>query len=131
MKNRSQSTDVVKLSLEVGEALGKVEEGMNFDISEMVYACIRPENLKWSMEPIDGFQVQGVVKEQIYVGNIIKSNIVIGNGQTLKLSRMDLEDIPKVGALVQIYWDLKDVVLMKSRAHLIHNVIENVNLGGA
>jgi len=33
--------------------------------------------------------------------------------------------------LVHVYWDLKDVVLMKSRAHLIHNVIENVNLGGA
>lgn len=128
---QAQSSDHVKLMIEVGEALGKPEEGMSFEMGEMVYACIRPENLRWSKEEVEGFQIQGIVKEQIYVGNIIKSNIVIANGQLLKLSRMDLDDIPKVGELVHVYWDLNDSVLMKSRAHLIHNVIENVNLGGA
>ncbi len=126
----SQDKESLKLSIEVGEVLGRAEEGITFDLGEMIYACVRPENLKWSKEPVNGFRIQGIVKEQIYVGNIIKSNIVLGNGQILKLSRMDLEDIPKVGEVVNIYWDLEDVVLMKSDAHIIHNVIENVNLGG-
>lgn len=127
---KMQSEDVVGLRLEVGEALAQVEADISFKEAEMVYACVRPEKLKYSKEEVKGFTIQGVVKEQIYVGNIIKSNIVMGNGQVLKLSRMDRDEIPRVGDIVYIYWDLEDVVIMKSRAHLIHNVIENVNLGG-
>lgn len=120
----------VKIGLEVGEALGRLDEHMTFEEGEMVYACVRPEKLKFSKAEVEGFSIQGIVKEQIYVGNIIKSNIVIGNGQTLKLSRMDIDETPRVGEVVNIYWELEDVVVMKSRDHLIYNVIENVNLGG-
>lgn len=126
----SQTSETISLNIEVGEAMGRQDETRSFENGEMIYACVRPENLKWSKSAISGFRIQGVVKEQIYVGNIIKSNIVIGNGQVLKLSRMDTKDIPKVGELVEIYWEPGDMVLMKSRSHLIHNVIENVNLGG-
>lgn len=127
---KSVTKDTLSLNLEVGEAIGKTDSNMDFEKAEMVYACVRPEKLKFSMKPVEGFSIQGVVREQIYVGNIIKSNIVIGNGQLLKLSRMDMDEIPKVGAVIYIYWDLDDIVIMKSRAHMIHNVIENVNLGG-
>jgi len=41
-----------------------------------------------------------------------------------------MDDIPKVGEMIYIHWNLDDVVIMKSRAHLIRNVFENVNLGG-
>lgn len=126
---KSKIDDVVQIRLEVGEALGQVEMDMTFDEAEMVYACVRPEKLKCSKEQVEGFSIQGVVREQIYVGNIIKSNIILGNGQMVKLSRMDIEEIPKVGEVVNIYWNMNDVVIMKSRAHLIHNVIENVNFG--
>lgn len=122
--------NIVKIEIEVGEALAQVEPEMVFEPLEMVYACVRPEKTKFSKETVEGFYIEGIVKEQIYVGNIIKSNIVIGNGQKVKISRMDMEDIPKVGDIVNIYWDLEDVVIMKSRDHLIHNVIDNVDLGG-
>lgn len=127
---KMQSEDVVRLRLEAGEVLAQVEPDTVLEDAEMVYACVRPEKLKYAKEAVAGFRLQGVVKEQIYVGNIIKSNIVIGNGQTLRLSRMDMDEIPRVGEIVNLYWDLEDAVIMKSRAHLIHNVIENVNLGG-
>jgi spermidine/putrescine transport system ATP-binding protein len=127
---KEQKDSVAVLGLEVGEALGKPEEAMNFEIGEKVYACVRPEKLKFSNTEVPGFAIQGIVKEQIYVGNIIKSSIVIGNGQTLKLSRMNPEEIPRVGEVVNIYWELTDVVVMKSRDHFIYNIIENVNLGG-
>lgn len=127
---QKQENNIVTIGLEVGDALGQVDPDMTFEKSEMVYACVRPEKIKFSREEVSDFHIQGVVKEQIYVGNIIKSNIVIGNGQTVKLSRMDKDETPKVGEKVNIFWDLQDVVIMKSRGYLIHNVIENVNLGG-
>jgi spermidine/putrescine ABC transporter ATP-binding subunit len=127
---KSQKYGIAKIGLESGEALGMIDPEMTFQEMEMVYACVRPEKLKYSREEVEGFHLQGVVQEQVYVGNIIKSNIVIGNGQKLKLSRMDREEIPKIGEVVNLYWDLENIVLMKSRDYLIHNVIENVNLGG-
>lgn len=123
--------DVAQIRIEVGDALAQVEKDMTFEKVEMVYACVRPEKVLYSNDKIEGFHIRGVVKEQIYVGNIIKSNVILENGQIVKISRMDLDDIPKVGELIHIYWKLDDVVIMKSRAHLIHNVIENVYLGGA
>ncbi|HWT75498.1 MAG TPA: ABC transporter ATP-binding protein [Mobilitalea sp.] len=123
--------DVARIRIEVGEALAMIDAATAYEESEMVYACVRPEKVLFSKEAVKGFHIQGVVKEQIYVGNIIKSNVILGNGQIVKISRMDMDDTPKVGEMINIYWNLDDVVIMKSRAHLIHNVIENVNLGGA
>jgi len=40
---------------------------------------------------------------------------------------MDIDDAPKVGQIVYIYWNLDDVVIIKARAHQIHNIIENAN----
>ncbi|MFT4146175.1 MAG: ABC transporter ATP-binding protein [Mobilitalea sp.] len=122
--------DVVRFRIEVGEALGILDTDMSFEESEMIHVCVRPEKILFSSEKIEGFHLQGVVREQIYVGNIIKSNVVLGNGQIVKISRMDMDSIPKVGEVIHLHWNLQDVVIMKSRDHLIHNVIENAYLGG-
>ncbi len=122
--------NTASIGLEVGNALCMVEDGVTYETSEMVYACVRPEKVLYKTDEIEGFNIKGVVKEQIYVGNIIKSNVIIANGQTVKISRLDIDEVPKVGEKVNIYWDLDDVVIMKSRGYQIHNVIENVSLGG-
>lgn len=124
------SGEEVSIGLEVGNARGLLEEGTKYELSEMVYACVRPEKVRFSQEEVKGFNLKGIVKEQIYVGNIIKSNIIIANGQTVKISRLDLNEVPKVGETINIYWNLEDVVLMKSRGYQIHAVIENARLGG-
>lgn len=122
--------NAAELGIEVGDALARVDKEMTFEAMEMVHICVRPEKMRFSKEAKEGFTLCGIVKEQIYVGNIIKSNVVLPNGQVVKLSRMDVDDVPKVGELVNLYWNLEDVVIMKSRGHLIRNVIENVKLGG-
>jgi len=97
---------------------------------EMVYVCVRPEKVLFSKEEVNGFTIKGIVKEQIYVGNVIKSHVLIANGQIVKISRMDIDDVPKEGEMVYLYWSLEDVVIIKSRAYQIHSLIENANLGG-
>ncbi|MDF2951435.1 MAG: polyamine-transporting ATPase/adenosinetriphosphatase [Anaerocolumna sp.] len=124
------SGDTVNVGLEVGNALGLIDENFSVNMSEMVYACVRPEKIKVSKTEVKGFTILGKVKEQIYVGNVIKSNIILVNGQVVKLSRMDIDEAPKIGDIVYIYWDVEDVVLIKSRGFMIHNIIENARLGG-
>ncbi len=118
------------IGLEVGYASGQVEKDTVYAPSEMVYACVRPEKVLFSQDEIEGFNITGIVKEQIYVGNIIKSNVIIGNGQTVKLSRLNADEVPKVGERINLYWNPDDVVIMKSRGFQIHHVIENARLGG-
>ncbi|MDF2608807.1 MAG: polyamine-transporting ATPase/adenosinetriphosphatase [Lachnospiraceae bacterium] len=124
------SGDTVNVGLEVGNALGLIDDNFSVNMSEMVYACVRPEKIKFSKTEIKGFTILGKVKEQIYVGNVIKSNIILVNGQIVKLSRMDIDEAPKIGDVMYIYWDVEDVVLIKSRSFQIHNLIENARLGG-
>ncbi len=121
---------IANIGLEVGNARGLIKENITFNPSEMVNISIRPEKVLFSGEPIEGFTIKGIVKEQIYVGNVIKSNVVLANNQVVKISRMDIDDVPKVGAVVFIYWNLDDVVIIKSRGYQIYSLIENVNLGG-
>ncbi len=122
--------NTASIGLEVGYALGLAEEGVTYAPSEMVYACVRPEKVLFSQETIEGFNIKGVVREQIYVGNIIKSNVIIANGQTVKISRLDIDEVPKVGERINLYWNSDDVVIMKSRGYQIRSVIENASLGG-
>lgn len=126
---KSGSTQIV-LGLEVGEVLAQAEKELSLSEMEMVHICVRPEKMLFSKEEKEGFNLCGRVKEQIYVGNIIKSNVLLANGQVVKISRMDIDDVPRIGEVVNLYWNLDDVVIMKSREYLIHNVIENVKLGG-
>ena len=123
--------NIAKFGFEAGNAIGMLPEELTFEVDEMVYAGIRPEKLQYSLEEIDGFTLKGLVKEQIYVGNIIKSNILLSNGQIVKISRMDIEEVPKTGQIIYIHWNLSDIVLMKARAYKIYSLIENVDLGGA
>lgn len=126
---KSGSAQIV-LGLEVGEVLAQADKELSLSEMEMVHICVRPEKILFSMAEKEGFHLCGRVKEQIYVGNIIKSNVILANGQVVKISRMDIDDVPRIGEVVNLYWNLDDVVIMKSREYLIHNVIENVKLGG-
>lgn len=123
--------NVAKFGFEAGNAAGFIPEELTFETGEMIYAGIRPEKLQYSLTEVEDFAIKGLVKEQIYVGNIIKSNILLSNGQTVKISRMDVEEVPKTGQIVYIHWHLNDIVLMKARAYKIYSLIENVDLGGA
>lgn len=123
--------NVVNLAFEVGNAEALLNPANTYYYNEFVYVSVRPENTLFAKNPVDGFHIVGVVKEQIYIGNIIKSNVVIANGQIVKISRLDVSVSPKVGETIYLYWKLEDVVIMKSRAHQIHSVIDNAYLGGA
>lgn len=98
---------------------------------EMVYLSVRPEKVKFSETEIPGFDLKGVVKEHIYVGSVVKSIVALPNGQEIKISRLAGEYLPQVASITHLYWELKDAVVMRTRAHQIYSLIENVYLGGA
>lgn len=100
--------------------------GKNIVLEEMVYISIRPEKLKCSLEPVDGFTLKGSVKEHIYVGSIIKTVIELSNGEKLKTNSMPGTGLLDIGQMVYIYWKKGDAVIMHTKEEQIYNIIEKV-----
>lgn len=107
--------DSVSVAVESGSILGK---GSGFRKDEIVAVSVRPERMKYSRVPMDGFTIEGVVKEQIYVGSVLKSIVVLPNGHEVKLERLAGDALPEDGP-VYLYWEPED-------ARLIHTEDQNV-----
>jgi len=120
-------------SMDVIMEFGKIKLfGKGFILEEMVYICIRPENLKLSLNMVDNFHIPCKVKEHIFIGSINKTIIELSNGQILKaVTQPEVELVP-VGSLVYLYWGVNKAVVMHTKGEGIYNMIENtVKIEGA
>ncbi len=118
--------DLIRLAAESGTILGK---GAGFENNELVNVSVRPEKLKYSENPVEGFSIAGVVKDNIYIGTMVKTIFVLSNGHEIKMSTLSGQSLPEAGSTKYIYWDIGDAVLMHSISHHIIQTVENVDLG--
>lgn len=103
--------------------------GDEYEAKEPVAVSVRPEDMRFSRTPVEGFSIKGVVKEQIYVGNLIKMIVQLTNGEEIKINRFDQEDLADVGSLVYLYWPLEKGIVMKMKNPL-KDAIDLSELGG-
>lgn len=104
--------DTAKLVSDAGEALIQccpAEPG------EEVTVCVRPEVMKYSKEPAEGFTLSGVVKNVIFVGSQYRTLIVMDNGYEVKVNRVKPDKEIKEGERVYLYWDLDDAFAISDR----------------
>ncbi|SHM85947.1 spermidine/putrescine transport system ATP-binding protein [Anaerosporobacter mobilis DSM 15930] len=118
--------DFAKVLLENGSVIGK---GEGFVKDELISVSIRPEKLKYSMEPVEGFELNGYVKSYIYVGSVIKAIIVLPNGYEIKLERLASELLPEIGSRVFPYWEVADSVLIHSFDQTFYRAVEDIQYG--
>jgi spermidine/putrescine transport system ATP-binding protein len=122
-----QQGDVVSLRCESGNL--SVRGKRTFAKGEMLYLSVRPEKTLYSPTPVEGFSLYGVVKENIYMGTVIKSILELPNRNQIKISTIAGQSAPPAGSSQYIYWDLNNAVLMPSMSNQIYYAVENVNLG--
>ena len=113
--------DSIEVTMESGKA---VIPETGYRMEEMVYLCIRPENLKISTEPKEGFRFRGQVREHIFIGSTNKTMIEMPNGQMLKSVTPAEDELVPVGTAVNVYWNLGKAVVMRTKEEQIYNVIE-------
>ena len=116
------------LTLETGCMCGLSKD---FDLGEIVYISVRPEKMNFGVSPPYKPSLKAVIKEQIYIGSIVKCIAVLSNGQEVKIQRLSGEPLPKPNEIVNIFWEVEDATIMHSRAHTLFTLVENMNLGGA
>ena len=110
------------IATECGDVTALAE---NFGEDEFIYVCIRPENMKYSKEPIKGFTLQGVVKEHIFVGNIIKTIVALPNGNEIKINRFAEESIVTEGEMVYLWWEKDRCVPIKREDDKLVDILES------
>ena len=101
-------------------------DGEEFRIGDFVTISVRPEKLRFSQTEFEPFGLQGIVKDYIYVGSILKANISLPNGNEVRAERLSGEQMPWVGDVVYINWDPKDAVMIHSHDNDIYQALENM-----
>ena len=118
--------DKVELGTEVGHISVPVAD---YTLGEAVSVSVRPEAMSFSKERISGFSIKGVVKEIIYVGNLVKMILEMPNGQEIKINRFDASELAQVGEIVYLNWPIE-----KGRAIRMENPLKDAikleDLGG-
>ena len=117
----NMTDDSIEVTMESGKAI--IHE-TGYRMEEMVYLCIRPENLKISTEEKEGFRVRGQVKEHIFIGSTNKTMIEMPNGQMLKSVTPAEDELIPVGTAVNVFWNPGKAVVMRTKEEQIYNVIE-------
>ena len=120
------TTGTLTLMMENGHVLA---EGEGFKYDEIVYLCLRPENIEISTSTREGFTLKGFVRDHVYVGNIVKTVVELPNGKTVQVNRNPHGELIKPGMLVNLFWDPKDAVVMHTREDYVYDAIEFAVLG--
>ena len=120
---------MVTVGTEVGKAKASGFEG-TLTAGAPVSVSVRPENMMYSQEPVEGFHIKGVVKEHIYVGNLIKTIVLLNDGTEVKINRFSADDLPKEGEMVYLYWHLEKGVVLPEKIMVDTDASRDIEGGG-
>ena len=98
-------------------------------INDIVDISVRPENLKLSLEPVMGYNIPGVIKEYVYVGNVHKVIVTLANEKEAKINQSPKIPMLSEGTQVYLHWNKEDAVVILSSGNPIFQAIENPDFG--
>lgn len=102
--------------------------GSGFVRDEMVYISVRPENTKYSLQPVENFRLRGIVKEHIYVGSLVKTAVMLPDGQIIRINHHPDSELLPIGTAVNLYWDMEKAVMMHTDEDALIDAIESALL---
>ncbi|MGN0415324.1 MAG: ABC transporter ATP-binding protein [Agathobacter sp.] len=102
--------------------------GEGFKFGEYLTVSVRPEKMKFSENPVEGFGITATVKDYVYVGSVIKCIVSLPNGNELKIERLAGQSLPELGSRIYPYWNKEDAVLIHSKENSIFEALNNIVL---
>lgn len=114
--------DQLRVTIESGQIVGN---GEGFAKNEMIAVSVRPERMQYAVAPIEGFTLEAKVKEQVYVGSVLKTIAVLSNGNEIKIERLAGQMLPKEG-IIYPYWEAEDAKLIHTADHTFYQSVENI-----
>ncbi len=117
---------IATMTLENGAVTVKAPE--DFSLLEYATISVRPEKMRFSTTPVEGFELAAMVRDYIYVGSVLKCVVSLPNGNELKIERLAGQDLPPVGSKCYPYWNVEDAVLIHNESHYIFEALNNIKL---
>ena len=117
---------IATITLENGAVKVKCDE--SFSILEYATVSVRPEKMRFSREPHEGFELVAVVKDYIYVGSVLKCIVSLPNGNELKIERLAGQELPEIGSRIFPYWEPEDAVLIHNDSYKIFKILDEIKL---
>jgi spermidine/putrescine transport system ATP-binding protein len=117
---------IARMTLENGVVSVACPE--DFSLLEYATISVRPEKMKFSTEPVPGFELLAQVKDYIYVGSVLKCIVSLPNGNELKIERLAGQELPPIGSRCYPYWNAEDAVLIHNESHYIFEALNNIRL---
>lgn len=112
----------------IGTESGHHLIGEDTGLSEGAYIAVsvRPENMKFTTERKHGYSIQGIVKEKIYIGNLIKMIVQLRNGEEIKVTRLQANELPEIGSKIYLWWDIDKGVIIEQKEILSRDGIKDL-----
>lgn len=121
-------SDVTSFDMGVTLESGSIRSaGVGFAPGELVAVSVRPERMQYALEPQTGFTIQGMVKEQVYVGSMIKAIVMLPDGQEVRLERLAGDALPEGGS-VYLYWKPEDARTIKTLDQVFISALEHAEM---
>ena len=114
--------DTITIGIENGDITGC---GADFAAGEFITVSVRPEKMKYSYEPVEGFTIAARIVDYIYVGNIVKCVAELPNKTQVKIERLAGEEVPAIGDVVCLYWNKEAAVLIHNLDNRFYQAVEN------
>lgn len=114
--------NIASVKVENGEVSVTAEQ---LKENEIIYVLVRPEDIKISNKQVEGFTVEGIIKEHVYIGNVSKTIISLPEGMEIKMNTSTKSNLSEVGSKVYVYWEKEDAVVIKSPSQDIFQGIDN------
>ena len=123
---RSINGESLNIQIENGDVKAT---GSEFAAGEFINVSVRPEKMKYALDPVEGFTLIATVKDYVYVGSVVKCIAVLPNGNELKIERLAGQPLPQLGEQIFPYWNEKDAVVIHNRDQIFYQAVDNVVLG--
>jgi spermidine/putrescine transport system ATP-binding protein len=90
-------------------------KGNGFEAGEDIHISVRPEYIKVGGDGAEGFDLEGKIKDYIYMGTFVKTSVDLKDNTEIKYSRFEKDDNFKEGDSVNIYWNPEKAVAIKAK----------------
>lgn len=77
-----------------------------------VFVSVRPEDMEYAKKPVEGFRLQAMIKEFIYVGQTLKTIVSLSTGEEISIVRFQKDRELKEGDMLYLYWRLDKAVVI-------------------
>ena len=104
----------IQVGTEVGNALG-VSDDETIETGDAVSIAVRPEDTLFSQERQPGFSIRGVVKDHVFVGNLVKMMVTLNDGTEFKINRFSEDEMIEPGQVIYLYWEKEKGKVLKTR----------------